>query len=281
MLKRQFAPEDAVFQELKDKLHIYGSNGGFGRTSFSHWQETMGNIGPKVFYETLTRGLPGNTVVNIESKSGGDAEMTIVSSYGGKTLLQAERYFSRRHGDLRLNEVSVHESERRNGIGNILLSNQLDMMRLLNLRYAQIRTGRDDGPYYWGLKGVRLKDQSYADIFLRSVESSYERLKDEIDPAIRPDIEKILAEKSLYCIRSLALLPGTLGDKPLGKALMYGNEAVCVIVPEDAAQMEIINHGLRKVDRQREDMLTRYPDVKPSMAKTAEIPSQTSSFKLH
>jgi hypothetical protein len=242
--------------QLKGRLAVYGS----GQSPAEAWNDAVGQTSPLTFYNTLSRDIPGRVEMTVESARGGQGNLTIRVSHGGKTLIDIENKFSKPHNYIFFDEWRVGSEEHRGkGLGSILLDNHLEAMKPWGLRFIELRAGREDGPVYWAKKGFRIKDESYAERFNRIVRENYDRHKEKIDPATCQDIETILKAASLDANIRLASIPGALDGKKLSAVLLSGSNTICVVDLEDKTQMESVRTALKDTASFRNDITRHFP----------------------
>jgi len=246
-------------EQLKGRLIVYGDR----QSPVEAWNDAVG-LNPLFFYNTLTRDLPGKVDVVIESTHAGQGNLTIRVHQGAKTLIDVENKFSRHHKQMVFDEWRVGmEADRGKGLGSILLENHLNVMVPWGLRFIELRAGREDGPSYWSKKGLRIKDERYAEIFNRTVRENYNLHKERIDPATRRDIETILNTPSLDANIRLTSISGELDGKKLSTILLSGSNPICIMDLGDQAQMENVKSALKGTAHARREIAAHFPAPQP------------------
>lgn len=252
-------PPSTELDQLKGKLSVYGN----GQTPIEAWNDAVG-LNPLFFYNTLTRDLPGKVNVVIESTHAGQGNLTLRVHQGAKALIDIENKFSRHHKQMVFDEWRVGmEADRGKGLGSILLENHLNVMVPWGLRFIELRAGREDGPSYWSKKGLRIKDERYAEIFNRNVRENYNLYKERIDPATRREIETILSTPSLDANIRLTGISGEINGKKLSAILLSGSNPVCIMDMDDQAQMDNVKSALIGTARSRREIAAHFPALQP------------------
>ncbi|MGZ9097295.1 MAG: hypothetical protein ACXW30_03245 [Micavibrio sp.] len=246
-------------EQLKGRLIVYGDR----QSPVEAWNDAIG-LNPGVFYNTLTRDLPGKVIVVIESTHAGQGNLTIRVHQGAKTLIDIENKFSRHHKQMKFDEWRVGtEADRGKGLGSILLENHLNVMVPWGLRFIELRAGREDGPVYWSKKGLRIKDERYAEIFNHHVRENYNLHKERMGPETRRKVETILRTPTLDANIRLVGIPGELDGKKLSAILLSGSNPICIIDMDDQTQMENVKSALKSTIRARREVAAHFTALQP------------------
>jgi GNAT superfamily N-acetyltransferase len=211
---------------------------------------------PLDFAEALCARAPGSASFRYGhiSRKTGSISLALEGADAGRLWLQATVLEVSNTRSL-LSDVWVDPKARRRGVGKALLSNLVEMSRMLGISIVRL-DARDIGGYHWAAAGFRPLSPSWRDIRDYAIRQiAYLSL----DPARQAEVTRLLieAENHPFGIQRIARLrdrvPDPMSDPmareltTLGRAMLVGSSWTGELNLADTDQMALYEEWLRNV----------------------------------
>lgn len=277
---------ESSLNRLKGRLSVYAS----GMSPAKAWRDAFSNgVDPELFYNTIARDLPGHTNIHIDS-NGGCSKMELTCSYGQTKLINAQNEIHLNGTQQRLHfkewriggDDNTHPN-RGHGIGSLLFSNMLNVMKPCNLRHITLKAGREDGLVFWGRRGFFI-EEPFIGRFTDRVKENYNALQLHIDPQTRAVIEDALINANPASYLQIARINDKLDQGNLNRLLLRETEPRCNLDIENPLQMSLVKDSLKNLGAIRSQIHDDFPGVEIPAQETGTTQSSNSiqnSFGVH
>lgn len=221
-------------KQMRDNFFVYNSE-----NLELEWNQSIG-IEPRLFYDTLTKDLPGNISLSLEFIGGGQGEFIFKSDF-----LFAEQYFSKTHKELKIKEARIEENCRRNGIGKKLLRNYINLSKLWGIETIAFRAGREDGEFFWSKRGAVLENfPKMKEQFIKQVMINTNELGNKVSTQSINEINQILAKNDVQMNFNIASMKEKIDEKPIGVFLLKETNPHMLFKLTDKRQMQNVIKNL-------------------------------------